>query len=111
MGQEGVDPLTIELEDFIEAFELVRGRQDQVDLAAFLPPRDHPLHLEEYQDPFPELFQDREGLQAIAFEDYRLRHLLGDKPSPAVYQQRWKVNTENWPGVGNHIPPEVAPPR
>jgi serine/threonine protein kinase/tetratricopeptide (TPR) repeat protein len=116
-----VEPHSAELDSYIDAYEAVRGREGQVDLAGFLPPRDDPLYLpvlrelarvdleygwrhgqprplREYQDRFPELFQDRDGLQEITFEEYRLRLQLGDSPSPAEYQQRWGVNTANWPG-------------
>src|SRR4051794_23258573 len=45
MIREAVSVRQAELEDFIEAYESVRARAEQVDLAAFLPARDHPLFL------------------------------------------------------------------
>jgi serine/threonine protein kinase/tetratricopeptide (TPR) repeat protein len=110
-----------ELEEFVEAYESVRVGDAGADLSAFLPARDHPLYLavlcelvrvdleygwrggrprrlEEYEARFPELFQDRERVQEIAFEEYRLRRQLGDNPTPGEYGRRWGVHTESWPG-------------
>src|SRR5689334_22889286 len=78
------------LDDFIEAFEQAQARPDGADLADFLPPPGHPLHLEvlrelvrvdleygwtrgrptpleDYRRRFPALFQDPGAVRAIAF--------------------------------------------
>jgi serine/threonine protein kinase len=110
-----------ELEEFVEAYEVVRARDAGADLTTFLPVRGHPLYmialcefvridlefswrggqprrLEEYEARFPELFRDRGQVQEIAFEEYRLRRQLGDNPSPDEYKLRWGVGAEHWPG-------------
>jgi serine/threonine protein kinase/tetratricopeptide (TPR) repeat protein len=109
-----------ELDQFIEAYESVQARGDRADLEEFLPAREHylyprvlrelvrvdleygwrrgqPQDLSDYQSRFPDLFQDPESLQAIAFEEYRLRRQLGVNPSPDDYQKRWGVAIEHWP--------------
>jgi hypothetical protein len=91
------------LDDYVAAFEAARARGGPADLADFLPGRDHPLYLEvlrelvrvdlelgwergspsaleDYRRRFPELFADRTSLNAIAFEEYRLRRAAGDIP-------------------------------
>jgi serine/threonine protein kinase/Flp pilus assembly protein TadD len=120
MVGKAVEFLATELDEFIEAYESERARVGHADLASFLPPRDHSLYvpvlrelarveleygwrggqprrLPDYQDRFPELFQDRECLQAITFEEYRLRQQMGENPSPLEYKERWGVNIEGWP--------------
>jgi serine/threonine protein kinase/tetratricopeptide (TPR) repeat protein len=109
-----------ELDAFIEAYESRRSVDAAADLAAFLPPADHPLHsdvlcelirldleygwrdgcpkpLATYQRQFPDLFQNPEHLQAIAFEEYRLRRQLGDSASPAEYAKAWGIPVDHWP--------------
>jgi serine/threonine protein kinase/Tfp pilus assembly protein PilF len=109
-----------QFDEYIEAYETVRARDGQVDLADFLPPQQDPLYqlvlrelvridleygwrrgrpssLEHYQSRFPELFQEPASLGAITFEEYRLRRQLGEDPSPSEYRQRWGVNVEEWP--------------
>jgi serine/threonine protein kinase/tetratricopeptide (TPR) repeat protein len=118
-GAPGARPA--ELEDFVEAYESVRARDAGADLSAFLPARGHPLYmtvlcelvridleyawrggrprrLEEYEARFPELFRDRERVQEVAFEEYRLRRQLGDVPDAGEYERRWGVNAGHWPG-------------
>ncbi len=105
--------------EFIEAYEaaLLEG---PADLAQFLPPsgdalypavlrelirvdleqsrqRGRPRRLAEYQAAFPRIVQDRETLQELAFEEYRLRLQAGENPSPAEYQEQFGVRTEGWP--------------
>ncbi|HEV3443111.1 MAG TPA: tetratricopeptide repeat protein, partial [Gemmataceae bacterium] len=119
MAAEVLGPRSEELDEFVEAYESVRARDGDVDIANFLPPADHSLYmpvlrelvrveleygwraarpctLESYQRRFPELFHDRDCLQEITFEEYRLRRQLGDNPSLAEYEQRWGVNIEHW---------------
>ncbi len=130
-----VDPQRVELDRYLAAYEAAQLRDSQADLAAFLPAPDHPLYsavlrelvrvdmevgwergrpcsLEDYQQRFPELTQDRESLQAVAFEEYRLRQLAGDEPSPDEYRQRYGVRTDEWPGLehaGGAAGPEDTP--
>src|SRR5262249_59000774 len=98
-------------EDRIEAFEAAQARDGHADIRTFLPDTQHPLRgavlaelirsdlefswrqgtprrLEDYRPLFPQIFADREALQGIAFEEYRLRRQAGETPSPAEYQER-----------------------
>src|SRR5579863_4771737 len=91
----------MELDDFIRAYEAAWASGEPADLKAFLPEPGHLLYgsvlremvrvdlelrwacrqprpLEDYRVSFPELFDDRENLDAITFEDYRLRREQGE---------------------------------
>jgi serine/threonine protein kinase/Tfp pilus assembly protein PilF len=119
MAIEAVKPHGEELDEFVDAYESARAGGGEVDIADFLPPFKNPLYLpvlrelvrvdleygwraarpcqlEDYQRRFPELFSDRDCLQEITFEEYRLRRQLGDNPSPAEYELRWGANIEHW---------------
>jgi serine/threonine protein kinase/tetratricopeptide (TPR) repeat protein len=101
--------LWTEVEDYVEAFEAAHAKQVAADVADFLPARDHPHYLailtelvridleygwqrgarrplQAYLDRFPELVQNSDTLQAVRFEDFRLRRLGGEDPSWAEYQ-------------------------
>ncbi len=109
-----------QLYDFIEAYESAQERDGGADLAAFLPPRDHllydsvlrelvrvdleyawqrraPRSLEEYRQHFPELFARTEDVEAIAYEEYRLRRQAGEPVSREDYARRYGIATECWP--------------
>jgi eukaryotic-like serine/threonine-protein kinase len=115
------------IDDFVAAFEAASARGGPADLADFLPPRDHPLYLEvlrelvrvdlelgwehgrpsaleAYRRRFPELFQDRTSVNAIAFEEYRLRRAAGETPLPVEYEQAYGASVSNWP-----LPRSAAP--
>jgi hypothetical protein len=102
------------LDDFVAAFETAQEGDGSTDLTHFLPAMPHPLYravaselirvdlefswrrgqpkrMEDYQPLFPDLFQDQEVLQAIAFEEYRLRRQAGEVPCPTEYRQRFGV--------------------
>src|SRR5262249_29453485 len=102
----------VELDDFIEAFERAQARGVPSDLAHFLPEAPHPLYqailselirvdleyswkrgdpkrVEDYQTRFPQIFTDRDALEGIAFEEYRLRLQAGEFPSLGEYQRRF----------------------
>jgi eukaryotic-like serine/threonine-protein kinase len=114
---------------FIAAFEAARNKDANTDLADFLPDRNNPLYLpvlrelvrvdleckwtcgqgrqiEHYRQNFPELFDDRQSLQAICFEEFRLRRQAGEDISPAEYQRQYGVETQAWA-----VPPEKADSR
>ncbi len=116
------------VDDFVAAFEAARARGG-ADLADFLPDPDHPLYsevlrelvrvdlelsweqgrprpLEDYRRRFPELFADRAGLGAVAFEEYRLRRGAGENPSPAEYERLYGVSVAGWPAP---LSAEAAP--
>lgn len=105
---------------FIEAYESAQAAHGTAQVSDFLPPPEHPLFsqvlrelirveleygwqrgrpesLEHYQDAFPQLRSQREALTEIAFEEYRLRAQAGDVVSPQEYQERFGVDTTNWP--------------
>jgi hypothetical protein len=105
-------PVPTSLEDFVDAFEAAWARHGDADPAQFVPDRRHDLYLpvlgeliridmelrwkrgvprrpEDYRDRFPLLFENREMLRGLAFEEYRLRRQAGETPSPAEYQKRF----------------------
>jgi len=109
-----------DLDSFVAAYEAAQAGDGQVDLTAFLPASEHPLYgdvlrelvridleygwgrgcprsLEDYQRDFPRLFQDPTDLQAITFEEYRLRRQAGEDPAPEEYRQRFGVDVRDWP--------------
>src|SRR5581483_1219661 len=69
--------------------------------------------IEAYLDQFPDLKADRQSLQEISFEEFRLRQQAGEQPSPAEYRQRLGVDTRDWPAPLAEVPslaPLPAPP-
>jgi serine/threonine protein kinase/Tfp pilus assembly protein PilF len=113
------------LDRFVADYEAAQAGGGPVDLQAFLPGPGHPLYrdvlrelvrveleygwargqarrLEEYQHLFPQLFQAPDDLQAIAFEEYRLRRQAGECPGPEEYRQRFGVDVRDWP-VPQHL--------
>lgn len=119
MTQDAYIPPRGELDAWIEAYEQFQAQNGDADLAAFLPAPDHVLYqmalrelvrvdleygwqqgrphpLEDYRKRFPELFADVESLEAVAFEEYRLRLQAGERPTPVEYQHRYGVCTEHW---------------
>lgn len=93
---------------------------ERVDLANFLPSADDPLYLDvlielirvelehdwergtprplsDYQRRFPDVFSDPDRLGVVAFEEYRLRRLAGEDPSPEQYACDYGINSINWP--------------
>jgi serine/threonine protein kinase/tetratricopeptide (TPR) repeat protein len=106
-------------EAWIAAFEAARAHDPQADLARFLPPAADPLRrdvlreliridlelhgparrVESYVQRFPELQGDRDGLAAIAFEEYRQRRQAGEAVRPEDYQERLGVTVAGWAAV------------
>jgi eukaryotic-like serine/threonine-protein kinase len=110
----------VELDDFIREYEAAWARGDRVELTAFLPEAGHPLRrsvlrelvridleyhwssgqprpLDDYRNSYPELFHDQESLDAIAFEEYRLRRQAGEDATPAEYASRFGADVTSWP--------------
>jgi eukaryotic-like serine/threonine-protein kinase len=110
----------VEADSYVEAFEAARARDGGADFAAHLPGRDHPLYqpvlrelacvelelsrvrgqarrLEDYRAAYPELFEDRECLAALAYQEYRLRRESGEDVGPAEYRERYGLDTDGWP--------------
>jgi serine/threonine protein kinase/Flp pilus assembly protein TadD len=120
MVQRSLRQHWVEMEKYVEAYESAQKGDGEADLARFLPAPNHPLfaevlrelvrvdleyhwtrgrprRLQDYQDCFPEFLRDPALLQDVAFEEYRLRHQAGEAPTPEEYQQRFGVDTANWP--------------
>jgi serine/threonine protein kinase/tetratricopeptide (TPR) repeat protein len=118
-------PTWAEIDPFVEAYERERGGSDQTGISEYLPPKGHthyfavlrelvrvdlehrwdreqPRPLDEYLAEFPELRTDPDGVQAIAFEEYRLRRQAGEDPSAEEYRRRYGVNTLDWPRTPTH---------
>lgn len=116
-------PCWAQLDPFIEAYERRQSTAGDAQLADFLPEPGSPLYtavlrelvradlefhceagrprrVEDYLAEFPLLTSDRESLQPIAFEEYRLRCRAGENPSPEEYQDRLGVSTLDWPVLG-----------
>jgi hypothetical protein len=127
MALERKAPTWDEIDSFVVSFEKSRAKEEHADLSAHLPEANHPVYLpvlqelvrvdleygwtrggkknvEEYISSFPEIRSNEECLNAIAFEEFRLRRLAGENLSPAEYQQRLGVNTDDWPA----LPPSDA---
>jgi tetratricopeptide (TPR) repeat protein len=124
-------PAWEDIDPFIAAYEESQARAGRAEITAFLPEPHHPHYrsvlrelirvdleygwrrgrarpVEEYLATFPGLRDDRAALQAIAFEEYRLRRQAGEAPAPAEYRLRLGVDTHDWPA---DLPLADAPDR
>jgi hypothetical protein len=107
------------LQEMLERFEKAWtnvGSEDAIDLKAYLPPAEDPLrpvalqelikaeleirwrrgqtvHIESYLSEFPEL-QVVGTLPPLIYEEYRVRHMHGDKPPVTAYQERFPDDYE-----------------
>src|SRR6516225_8966899 len=100
------------LQNMASRFEAAWNDSDTVDMTAFLPPPDDPLRcvalheliktdmearwsrgqiigIEAYLEKFPELGTAAELSPALIYEEYRVRHVHGDKPPVNGYQRRF----------------------
>jgi hypothetical protein len=105
--------------DYVEAYETARADGEPAELERFLPNRGHPKfiavlaelvrvemeyawtdgrpkRLEDYRTTFPEIFDDRATLTAVAFEEYRLRRLSGEHTDAEEYRQRYGLSVSEW---------------
>ena len=108
-----------DVNEVVEAFESALARDGEAEVDAFEPPSDHPdrlailcelvrvdlevrrdrgepRRLEEYLARFPHLAEQPDLLDAMAFEEYRLRLRAGESPTPAEYADRFGVEGGNW---------------
>ena len=108
------------VDDFVEAYEASRELGSEASLLDFLPHQDHKLYhqvaselirvdmecswngghskrLANYQDLLPRVFDDKEVVQQVAFEEYRLRLQSGEKVTAEAYGQQYGIGTANWP--------------
>jgi hypothetical protein len=107
------------LQEMLERFEKAWtnvGSEDAIDLKAYLPPVDDTLrpvalqelikaeleirwrrgqtvHIESYLSEFPEL-QVVGTLAPLIYEEYRVRHMHGDKPPVTAYEERFPDDFE-----------------
>lgn len=107
------------LEDFIERYELDRRQGRMLSLGAFVPPHGHPQRretivelvrvdmeyswaegqgnrVEDYQALFPDDLHGGECLEQVAFEEYRLRRLAGERVTRREYGERYSISTDSW---------------
>jgi serine/threonine protein kinase/formylglycine-generating enzyme required for sulfatase activity len=101
-----------QLQDMASRFEAAWQQSETADLAAFLPPPGNPLRrvalleliktdlearwrrnqiigVEAYLEKFPELGNAAILAPQLIYEEYRVRHLYGDKPPLAGYERRF----------------------
>jgi serine/threonine protein kinase len=107
----------------VEAYEAALANDGRAALTDFVPPPEHPdrlsilcelirvdlehrwergelTRLEEYKQHYPSVFEDREFLYAMAYEEFRLRQQAGEQPTPAEYQRRFGLEVGDWPIPG-----------
>jgi hypothetical protein len=119
------------LEEFIEAFEAAQAK-GPADIGLYLPEPRHALFgavlgeliridleylwkrgtrrlVESYRARFPQVFADRQVLQGLAFEEYRLRRQAGESPSPAEYLERFGFAVGIYPRPRNRPAAPEAP--
>jgi tetratricopeptide (TPR) repeat protein len=113
-------PAWEDIDPFIAAYEECRSRAGWAEIRAFLPDPQHPHYrsvllelvrvdlefgwrsgpakpIEDYLAAFPQLRADPAALQALAFEECRLRRQAGQAPAPAEYWHRLGVDPRDWP--------------
>jgi serine/threonine protein kinase len=101
-----------QLQDMASRFEAAWQQSETADLASFLPPPGNPLRrvalleliktdlearwrrgqiigVEAYLEKFPELGNVAILAPQLIYEEYRVRHLYGDKPALAGYERRF----------------------
>lgn len=101
-----------QLQDMASRFEAAWQQAETADLASFLPPPGNPLRrvalleliktdlearwrrnqiigVEAYLEKFPELGNVTVLAPQLIYEEYRVRHLYGDKPALAGYERRF----------------------
>lgn len=122
-----------ELEERVEAFEAALADGKNVGPADFLPERNNSdymttlqelvrIHLEhrfttgraasleDYRSDFPELFDDPELLEPLAWEEFRLRRQARQAVEPEEYVGRYCINTEGWSSDDVMDPPTGSEP-
>lgn len=56
--------------------------------------------IQDYTGLFPDVMQDPECFDRIAFEQYRLRVAFGESVSPQDYHAKYSIKTYHWPVLG-----------
>jgi serine/threonine protein kinase/formylglycine-generating enzyme required for sulfatase activity len=120
------------LQDMASRFEAAWQHSDTVDLTAFLPPPEDPLYhaalheliktdmesrwrrgqiigIEAYLERFPRIGTAADVSAALIYEEYRVRHLYGDKPPLAGYERRFgRQFAELKRLIGQHPVPDLS---
>ena len=109
-----------DLESCVRSFETANLGERSADIESFLPSDSHPRYLAilgelirldlefswgrgnpnrltQYLERFPAVFADADVFQEIAFEEYRLRLVSGERPSASEYAVRYGIDCANWP--------------
>src|SRR5262245_14585140 len=122
-----------QLQELADRFEKAWRQDPSVDLAAFVPPREHPLRqlvlqelikidlemrwqrgtpieVEVYLQQYPELAADRHCLVTLLYEEWHVRQMRGDESPLAVYQARFPEHFEDLERfVQRHLADERTP--
>ena len=110
-----------DIDSFVDAFEQACACDGGADLTDYLPAANHPKYgeiiveiarvdlelawgrtakgryVERYQSMFPDVLRHADALERVAFEEYRSRPQAGHSVTPADYQTRLSINTQDWP--------------
>ena len=119
-----IEQVWLELDEFVEAFELAWIADAVPEITDFLPPAEHPQFretllelvrvdlelrwqhgcaktIDDYRCEFPVLFDDAESLSQIAFEEFRARRQAGEPVMVGEYASRFGICTDNWPATAS----------
>ncbi len=122
-----------DLDSFVGAFERACLSDRRAELSNYLPAANHPSYreivvelvrvdlefawnrneqkyVEAYRTVFPDVFSDKNALEQVAFEEYRLRNLAGLTVSPFDYEKRLSIDTRHWPLVHAQNPTAATRP-
>src|SRR5258707_1129815 len=109
-----------DVDDYVESYESARARDGRASIDDHQPPEGHPrklailcelirvelefrreggepARLEDYRGRFPLVFDDPDLVEALAFEEYRLRLQDGEVPTPSEYRQRYGIEGRDLP--------------
>src|SRR5207244_4301137 len=112
-------PTWVRLDEFVAAYEAAWDAAGHASIRQFLPETTHALYdqvlrellrvelelvwqagltprLDAFRSEFPNLFQNKQALADVAFEEYRQRLQAGERPSPDEYALRYGINTSGW---------------
>ena len=112
----------VDVDHFVDKYEEAKARNKDTRVSDFLPDGSHPAYrdivlellrvdlehawrvgdrrgIEAYRTEFSELFTDRDRLNQIAFEEYRLRWQSGDRVDRQDFGRRFGVDAGSWPTI------------
>lgn len=114
------ESIVADLDRFVDEFECAHAAELAPAVEDFLPVPSHPhyaaivgellrvdlelswqrgarLTLDNYRSRFADVLADSHRLQALAFEEYRMRRQAGDAVTPEEYRDRYGIDTTDWP--------------